>query len=481
MHPLLILRIIGYFSIGFAVILFAPIIVALIYSENEIIAFFKVQGIAFIVGFIFIFFGYKGKGEIGNRDGFIIVAVFWFGISLLASLPFMLCVHLNVVDALFEAVSGFTTTGSTVISGLDDLPKSFLFYRQLLQWLGGMGLIVLALAILPMLGIGGLQLYKAEVPGPFKEDKITPRLTHTARYLWVFYFAMTIICAFAYYIAGMSLFDAICHSLTTISTGGLSTHDESIGFFHSEAIEIIAIIFMVMGGINFSVHFLVWHKRDLRHYFYNTEVRFFIYIIVISILIISLFLTLDKEYDSFIESLRNATFEVVSVMTSTGFGTVDFSVWSGFVPVLLIFISFIGGCGGSTAGGMKVMRIILLAKQGLKEVKQLIYPNAKIPIWVGKNAISIETMHAVWGFLSVYVLFFVVLMLLMMNSGLDQVSAFGAIATSMNNLGPGLGEVATSFATVSDSGKLIAAFAMLLGRLEIFTILVLLTPEFWRK
>ncbi|RMG36939.1 MAG: potassium transporter [Gammaproteobacteria bacterium] len=481
MHLRTIARIIGFFALGFSLILLLPLLVAALYGEDEIGHFLEAMGATAAFGLVFLALGYRAGNDLHSRDGFLIVALFWFGLSSIASLPFMLSAHLEPVDALFEAVSAFTTTGATVISGLDELPKSFLFYRQLLQWLGGMGLIVLAVAVMPMLGIGGMQLYKAEAPGPLKEEKLTPRLSQTARYLWAFYVGMTLINALAYWLAGMDLFDAITHAFSTLSTGGFSTHDASIGYFDSALIEMIAVIFMIMGAINFSVHFLAWRHRSLREYLHNVEVRVFLLLIVAAVLVIAGFLWFSGEYPGYLDALRNSLFEVVSVITSTGFGTVDFSLWPSFVPVLLIFISFIGGCGGSTAGGMKVMRVILLTEQGWREVRRLIHPRAKLPIRIGDQVVSPQTVQGVWGFMAAYVVSFVILMLLMMAAGLDQVSAFSAIATSMNNLGPGLGAVSSSFAGVSDAGKLVASFAMLLGRLEVFTIIVLLTPEFWRS
>jgi len=314
-----------------------------------------------------------------------------------------------------------------------------------------------------------------------KEEKLAPRLTQTAQTLWVFYLWITIANAVAYWLAGMTPFDAVAHSLSTVSTGGFSTHDESLGWFNSPLIESIAIVFMMLGAINFSVHFLAWRQRSLLSYLQDVEVRTYLLFVIAVVAIVSLILRTSGEYHTLPPSLRNATFEVVSVVTSTGFGTVDFSHWPDFLPVLLIFISFVGGCGGSTAGGIKVMRVIVLWLMGLREIRRLIHPRALIHIRIGGRAVRERTLEAVWGFLAAYVISFTVLMLLMMHAGLDQVPAFSAIATSMNNLGPGLGQVATTFSGVSDAGKMIAAFAMLLGRLEIFTILVLLMPEFWRR
>ncbi|MCB1874168.1 MAG: TrkH family potassium uptake protein [Gammaproteobacteria bacterium] len=479
MHIKSIARIIGLCSVGFSILLFLPVMVGMIYEESDLGHFWVTIGVTVVTGKLLMVLGGSHQ-ELNNRDGFLIVVIFWFGLSAVAALPFMFSGKLGFVDAVFEAASAFTTTGATVINGLDALPNSFLFYRQFLQWLGGMGMVVLAIAILPMLGIGGMQLYRAEAPGPFKEEKLTPRLRQTARYLWVFYLGLTIANTLAYWAAGMTLFDAICHSFATVSTGGFSTHDASLGYFKSATIELIAVLFMTLGAINFSVHFVVWRSRNPLHYLQNAEVRTFLVVILTAVLVITLVLEDTGEYPGYTSSLRNGVFEVVSVITSTGFGTVDFSHWPSFLPVLLIFIGFIGGCGGSTAGGMKVIRIMLLAKQGLREVRQLIHPRAQLPIRIGDQIIQAPTMQAIWGFFATYTVIFVLLTLLMMATGLDHISAFSAVATAINNLGPGLGEVAVSFASVSDPGKLITTFTMLLGRLEVFTVLVLLLPEFWR-
>ena len=464
----------------FSVTLIVPVLVSLWYQDGELYHFlYPMLGI-FSTGFIFWLLSRKQRQRLVTRDGFLIVVVLWIGLSMLAAIPLHLGTQLSYLDALFESVSAITTTGATVITGLDDLPRSLLLYRQELQWLGGMGMIVLAVAILPMLGIGGMQLYKAEAPGPFKEEKITPRLAQSARILWVIYVAITAVNALAYWLAGMSPFDAVAHSLSTVSTGGFSTHDASLGYYNSTAIDIIAIVFMLLGAINFGVHYLVIHHKNPLLYFKNNEVSGFLFFVVFIVLLVSYILFSSGAYASVPDAFRDSAFEVVSVVTSTGFGTVDFSHWPDFLPVLLIFISFVGGCGGSTAGGMKVMRIMLLVRQGWREVRLLIHPHAIIPMIVGGRVIENRTINTVWGFFAAYVATFVILMLWLMHTGVDQVTAFSAIATSMNNMGPGLGEVAYNFAGLSDTGKSISMIAMLMGRLEIFTILVVLTPEYWR-
>lgn len=482
MHYNVIIRIVSFFAMGFALTLLIPIGISLWYQDGELQHFETAMLLIFFSGLlVWLLFGRRQSDVLAAREGFLIVALFWTGISFLAALPLYLGAHMNPVNALFEAVSAFTTTGATVLSGLDNLPPSLLFYRQLLQWLGGMGLVVLGVAILPMIGVGGMQIYKAETPGPMKDEKLTPRLVQTARILWVIYLGLTILCALAYWLAGMTPFDAIAHSLSTVSTGGFSTHDASMGYFNSTAIESVAVVFMLMGAINFSVHFYVLRKRNPLIYFRDTEARSFILFVILMVIVVSILLRVNGEYQSIPPSLHNAIFEVVSVVTSTGFGTVDFSHWHEVLGVLLIFISFIGGCGGSTAGGMKVMRILILLQQGKREILKLIHPRSVIPIRIGGRILNHRTTYAVWGFFSAYVGIFVILMLMMMLTGLDQVTAFSAVATCMNNLGPGLGDVATNFSSISDGAKIISVFAMLVGRLEMFTILVLLSPAFWRS
>ncbi len=481
MHPYSIARIVGLFAIMFGLTLIAPILVSILYGESEFVSFLVPMAGSLALGLVLWLIGRMRPANLGVRDGFLIVAMFWSLFSLLGAWPLTLNTQLSPVDALFEAVSGITTTGATVITGLDELPKSVLFYRQELQWLGGMGLIVLGVAVLPMLGIGGMQLYRAEAPGPLKEEKLTPRLAETARSLWGIYLALTLACALGYWVAGMDLFDAVAHSFSTVSTGGFSTHDASIGYFANPTIEAVATLFMLLAAINFGVHYVVLHRRDPLHWLRDVESRSFLLFVLAVVAFVGLVLRLQGGYHYWNLSFRDATFVVVSVVTSTGFGTVDFSHWPEMLPVLLILISFVGGCGGSTAGGMKVMRVLLLLRQGALEVRHLIHPRAYHPLRIGRRVVDDRLMESVWGFFAVYVAAFTLLVMLMINSGLDKVSAFAAVATCMNNLGPGLGEVAYNFQSVSDFGKLIGVLAMLLGRLEVFTILVLLSPYFWRR
>ncbi len=475
-----VLPIVGFLCMAFSPVFLLPALLSLFYADGEFTHFILSFIAVFLLG-VTLWMRSLGKPlPLHKKDGFLVVVLFWIVLSVLGAAPFLFGLQLSWVDAWFESVSGLTTTGATVISGLDQLPRSILFYRQLIQWFGGMGLIVLAVAVLPLLGIGGMSMYRAETPGPMKEEKLTPRLVQSARIMWAIYAGLTVACALAFWIAGMSPFDAVAHSLSTISTGGFSTHDASIAYFNSVAVENVAIPFMLLGGINFSLHYMVWYHRSPVLYFRDPECLTFFALVLIVVLLVAVSLKLTGSYATIPQAIEGASFEVVSVVTSTGYGIADFSVWPLFLPLLMILISFIGGCGGSTAGGMKVMRILLLAKLGYREVVRLPHPKGIFHVKVGGRVLKEETLQAVWSFFSLYTITFVILMLLMIMTGLDQVSAFSAIATCMNNMGPGLGEVAQTFSSVSDSGKLIALTAMLLGRLEIFSVLVLLLPEFWR-
>lgn len=467
----------------FSITSLPPIAIDLWYQENTASEF----GYSFLVllglGIVLWFPVRKVRQDLRLRDGFVIVVAFWFVLGASGAVPFLLHESLNIslTDALFESISGLTTTGATVLTNLDLMPRSILFYRQELQWLGGMGIIVLAVAILPMLGIGGMQLYRAETPGPVKDNKLTPRITETAKALWYIYLGLTVSCAVAYWFAGMDAFDAISHSFSTVAIGGFSTHDASIGYFENPMVELVAVIFMVMGGVNFALHFVAFRRWDLRIYTRDAEFKAYIYVLSTVAIICVAYLVLSGAVDDIPSALRQGVFHAVSIGTTTGFATSEFYLWPGFLPVLLLFTSFIGGCAGSTGGGMKVIRVLLLLKQGMREMMRLIHPSARVVVKVGKVPVSDSVIDAVWGFFAAYVGVFVVMMLLLMASGLDQVSSFSAVAATINNLGPGLGDVGANYSELSDFVKWVLCFSMLLGRLEVFTLLVLLTPAFWRK
>lgn len=481
MRSLVIQRLIGLFLMMFSATLALPSALSWYVQDGELRHFLVFMAGMFIAGSALWAPARQSTGQLRAREGFLVVTAFWTLLGLAGAVPFVLGAHLDFADAAFEAVSAFTTTGATAIIGLDSLPPSILFYRSQLQWFGGVGVVLLALAILPMLGVGGMQLYRAETPGPIKDDKITPRIQQTARFLWRVYLALTGACTLAYWLAGMTLFDALTHAFTTVSTGGFSTHDASMAYFSSPLIEGIAIAFMLAGGINFAAHFAAVRTRSLKRYWADTEVRVFLTVTLALTLLIGLVLWLQGVYANVFEALRYSAFQVVSVITSTGFTTTDFSLWPLLLPVLLIFSSFMGGCAGSTSGGMKTIRFVVLAKQGWRNIFHLVHPAGVRPIKLGGRVVPARVTDAVWGFFSVYVAVFSALMLLVMATGLDHVTAFGAVATCLNNMGPGLGEVAVSFATVNPTAEWFLVAAMLLGRLEIFTLLVVLTPAFWRK
>lgn len=482
MQLLVIQRILGLLLVIFSFTMLPPALIGLIYSDPSVLPFIKGFFFVFMVGAVLWFPARNRKRELRLREGFLIVVLFWavLGVSGAAPLMFSNELKISLADAVFESISGLTTTGATVITGLDDLPKSILFYRQQLQWLGGMGIIVLAVAILPLLGIGGIQLYRAETPGPVKDSKLTPRIKGTAKLLWIIYVSFTIACAIAYYVAGMDVFDAICHSFSTIAIGGFSTHDDSMGYFSNQAIELVAIVFMLLSGANFSLHFLAWRSISLKPYQMDSEFKMYALLMAVLTVISMSYLYFLHTY-GFSESFFLALFQVVSIATTTGFTTANYSHWPGFLPVLLIFASFVGGCAGSTGGGMKVIRFLLLFKQGWREVTRLIHPNARIVIKLNKKRVERNVVQAVWGFFSIYIGIFVVFMLLLMAAGMNQVTAFSAVAATLNNLGPGLGDVAANFKEVGDFSKWLLCLSMLMGRLEIFTLLVVLTPMFWRK
>jgi len=478
MHYNVIRRISGLLLGLFSITMLPPIAVSFIYNEQNhqpfIIGFFAI----FLTGLVLWLSAKNAKEELRTRDGFIIATIFWISLGLSGAIPlyFSSMPSLSLTDAIFESISGLTTTGATVITGLDALPKSILFYRQQLQWLGGMGIIVLAVAILPMLGIGGMQLYKAETPGPVKDAKLTPRITETAKALWEIYLGLTIACTLAYWAGGMTFFDALTHSFSTISIGGFSTHDSSFAFFNSSTLNYICIGFMVVAGINFALHFKAAKSLNLRVYAHNSELKTYLAILAIHALIVCVAL-FSLGHSNIIEQ---TLFQVVSFATTTGFTSTNHANWPLFIPVLLIFMSFYGGCGGSTAGGIKVIRVLIMLKQLGKEITHLIHPHADMPIKLDHHVVSRPIINAVWSFFSAYILSFGVLMILMMMTGLDQITAFSAVAATLNNLGPGLGDISSSYATLPDATKWIACFSMLLGRLEIFTLLVLFSPVFWR-
>jgi trk system potassium uptake protein TrkH len=481
MRLTVIIRTLGILLLLFSTTLLPPIGISLYYGDGELEHFSITFAIALSAGLSLWLPFRSDEHAIRTRDGFLIVGLMWTAMSLLGAVPFMLALDASFADAFFESVSGYTTTGATVLVGLDEMSRSILFYRQEIQWLGGIGVIVLAVALLPMLGIGGMQLYKAETAGALKDERFTPRLARTARGLVVVYAVLTVACAASYWLAGMALFDAVAHSLSTVATAGYSTHDDSLAFFDSVPIEAVAAVFMLIGGISYNEHFIAWRTLQLQRYGRDTQTRAFVSIIAVAIGVTTLILLVTGTYGSLGEALRYATFEVVSVMTTTGYGIADFSLWPLALPVVVIFTGLIGGCAGSSAGGIKVIRFVVLFKQVGIHIHRLIHPQAIRRMKVDGQPLSDSVVEAVGGFFAVYVVVFFIFMALAMMDGMDQITAFGAVAATISNLGPGLGDVAITFADVTPQGKVMFSIAMLFGRLEIYTFLVLLTPAFWRR
>ncbi|MBK6973884.1 MAG: TrkH family potassium uptake protein [Sterolibacteriaceae bacterium] len=425
-----------------------------------------------------------GKGELSNRDAFLLVAMVWTLLPAFAAAPLVLQIPgLSWTDAYFEAVSGLTTTGATVLSDLDKLPPSINFWRGELVWLGGMGLIVLAVAVLPMLGIGGRQMFKAETPGPMKDSKLTPRIAQTAKGLWLVYLIVSISCFFALHWAGMSWFDAIMHTFTTMGLGGFSSHDASFGYWNSPLIEAVTIVFMLIAGLNFATLFLAVRGRTLRPYVTDPEARLFLIVVFASVVGIAAFLWAKGTYPSFEEALRYAAFNVVSIATTTGFANTDYNLWPIFAPLWMLFLCSFATSAGSTGGGIKMMRAIVLYKQIHRELLKAIHPNAVYLVKVSGAAVPVPIMSAVLAFAFAYMCLIVAMTLLLTFSGLDVVTAFSAVVACINNTGPGLNQVgpATTYAVLTDFQTWVCTWAMLIGRLEIFSLLVVFTPAFWRR
>lgn len=476
-------RVVGLLLMVFSTTMLPPLGIWAIFQEGEALPFLASFAITFFTGLLTWLPVRNDRSDLRLRDGFVIVVSFWTVLGAFGALPFAISTEpqLSWTDSLFESFSGLTTTGATVITGLDALPKSILYYRQQLQWLGGLGIIVLAVAILPMLGVGGMQLYRAETPGPIKDSKLAPRISETAKSLWYVYAGLTVVCALSYWLAGMSAFDAVSHAFSTVAIGGFSTHDASLGWFDNNAINMVASLFMLIAGVNFALHFVAFRSRGFRHYFEDTEFKAYLALLAFGIATCFAGLMAYGHYSNGDSALISAVFQVISFATTTGFTTTDHNSWPTALAILLLIASFIGGCAGSTAGGIKVIRVILLFRQGVRELGRLVHPSAIIPVKMRHRVVDPRVIDAVWGFFAAYVGIFAFLLIVVIASGLDPLSAFAAVAACMNNLGPGLGEVASNMATISDPAKWTLVLAMLLGRLEIFTLLVLFTPAFWRK
>ena len=479
----IVAKTIGLLLMVFSFAQVPPLIIDLIYAEGEYLSFVYSFALTVLGGLVLWWPFKEVKKDFRLREGVLIVVCFWIVLSLFGTLPFLITdsiSDLSFSEAFFESMSGLTTTGATVLNQLDELPKSILFYRQQLQWLGGMGIIVLAVAVLPLLGVGGMELYHAESSGIAK-DRLTPKLRNTAIALWKIYLSLTVLCALGYFLSGMSIFDAVSHSFSTVAIGGFSTHDGSIGYFNSAAVETIAMFFMFLAGINFSLHFVAWNNRSLVDYIKDSEFKTYSMVLICSTIIVIIALSLNGQYESANETLRHSLFQTISIATTTGFTSQNYSSWPAAIPVFLIMMSFIGACVGSTGGGIKVVRILVMFRLGMKEIHKFIRPNAQVSVKLNKSSINEKALVSVLGFFSLYAISFFLILMLLMFAGLDQVTAYSATAATMNNLGPGLGDVAQNYGSVGEAAKWILSFSMLIGRLEVLTIIAIFHRAFWRQ
>lgn len=472
-------KVIMLFSITFLL----PLALSWILDDGAQLAYDEAIAITFVAGALIWLFTRKSQRELQTRDGFLLVLLVWTSLPAFATLPLLFYMpDLSFTDAYFETVSGITTTGSTILSGLDALPMSINLWRSLLVWLGGMGLIVLAVAILPLLGVGGMQIYKAETPGPMKDTKLTPRITETAKGLYLVYVGISVACGFSYWLAGMTPFDAVMHTFSTMGLGGFSSHDASFAYWNSPVIEVVTVVFMLVAGINFSTHFLAWRQRGVAAYRLDPEVRWFLTAALASALMIAIYLTALQVYPDFFQALRFALFNTVSIATTTGFANTDYNQWPIFAPLWMLFLSCFASCSGSTGGGMKMVRAQLLFRQGRRELTRLVHPSARLPVKLAGQVVPNNVIYSVLAFAFLYVFAIIVMTLLMTASGLEFITAFSAVVASINNTGPGLNQVgpATTYAILTDFQTWICTICMLLGRLELLTVLVVFTRAFWR-
>jgi trk system potassium uptake protein TrkH len=477
-----VLRITGVLSLFFGLTMVFPLIVGFYYHEPSVTAFLGSMGITVISGLLLYLVFRKDKAEVINqREGMAIVTVGWTAVGLFGALPFFLGdVHFTFTDAFFESVSGFTTTGASVVANIEGLTKGLLFWRSFIQWLGGMGIIVLSVAILPFLGVGGMQLYKAEVPTPVP-DKLKPRIRDTAMILWKVYALISLAQVVLLLLGHMTLYDALCHTFTTMPTGGFSTKNASMAHFNSVYLDGVIIFFMLLAGINFSLHYQMLRGKPLA-FWQDSECRFFLGAVVLLTLTVSLNI-FGSVYQTIGEAIRYGAFQVVSIVTTTGFATADYGKWPAMSQLILLLCMFLGASAGSTGGGMKCLRIMLCFKYCYRELFSLIHPHAVSHIKVGGKPVPDDVMRSVLGFLALYMGLFALSSVLLAGLGVDFTTAFSAVAATIGNIGPGFGMVGPveNYAQIPLLGKWLLIWCMLLGRLEIFTVIILVVPEFWRN
>ncbi len=468
----------------FALAMLLPLAVAFFADDEALVAYDTAFLITAISGAALWLGTRRFKRELQPRDGFLLVTLVWTVLPGFAALPLLLHLQgLSFTDAYFEAMSGLTTTGATILSRHDDLPLSVNLWRCLLQWIGGMGIIVLAVAILPLLGVGGSQVFKAETAGPMKETKLTPRIADTAKLLYAIYFGLSVLCVLAYRAVGMDWADAFMHMFTTMGIGGFSSHDASFAYWDSPRIEAVAVVFMTLAGINFALHFSAWRSRSLLVYARDPEARAFVLVLLFAVLSVCAFLIAEDVYPDWATALRYALFNGVSIVTTTGYANTDYGQWPIFAPVMMLFLAGFATCAGSTGGGVKMIRALILVKQARREFIRILHPRSISPITVGERVIENNVIFAVLAFMLIYGASITWLTFVLLVSGLDVVTAFTAVVACLNNIGPGLNQVGpgTNYAGLNDFETWVCTFAMLIGRLELMSVLVLFTPAFWRK
>ncbi|MBL8279592.1 MAG: TrkH family potassium uptake protein [Pelomonas sp.] len=484
MGTLAVVALVGRMTALFALLMGVPLAFALSEHDPAEGAFLKAAGITLACGVAMSLATRRFRRELQPRDGFVLVTLTWLLLPAFGALPLLFAIPgLSFTDAYFEAMSGLTTTGATVLTGLEKLPLSVNVWRCFMVLVGGMGIIVLMVAILPLLGVGATNLFKSEAAGPMKDQKLTPRIAETARGLWATYFVIATACMFAYQAAGMGWADAFMHMCSTMGLGGFAAYDDSFAAFKSPMIEGVAVLFMTLAGVNFSLYFLVWKKKSAWVLWRDLEARTYLFLMVGSVLAVALFLSAHGVYPTFVESLRHAAFNVVSIATTTGFASVDYAKWPVFAPAFMLFLCSFATCAGSTGGGIKLIRSLLLHKQAMSELTRIVHPRAVRPVTLGGAIVPTQVMHSVLAFMLIYGSVMVVVTMLLLFSGLDLVTAATAAIACINNTGPGLGEVgpASNFQGLTDFQTWVCTFAMMLGRLEMLSVLVLFTPQFWRK
>ena len=484
-RSLTVIHALGLMLVIFSAAYALPVATSLIYADYTMLLDFLLAMVwTAVAGVLMWMLTRRHKGELSIRHGYLLVVTMWTAMPAFATIPLLLAIPgLSFTDAYFETMSGMTTTGATVLTGLDTLPPAINVWRHELQWIGGLGIIVLAVAVLPLLGIGGRQLFRAEMPGPMKGAGLTPRIADTARNLWVVYVVITLACIGALKWAGMDWLDAVCHSFSTTGLGGFSTRDASVGHFDSPLIEFTMVVFMLFAVINFATHFLAWHGRSARVYMQDTEGQAALGLIVFSCFGIAFFLWWNDVYPDFLTALRHASFNVVSIGASSGFTSADYGQWPIFAPLWMLFVGCIAASSGSTGGGIKMIRTLVLVKQAGREFLKLLHPTVVNPMKIGGHVVPNNIVFAVLGFIFLYFMTIAMLTFVLLISGMDFITAFSAVLACVNNFGPGLGQVgpASNYQSLTDFQTWVCTFGMLVGRLEIFTVLILFTPHFWRR